>query len=190
MVDGQGRKFNQMNDGRNIAAKPGDQRGRSPGLMVARDGKDHAPMAAQDIRPPRAAAFGLEQTFHRGAEFTQIAKTRDNDSLLRRAGLVNRPREDRAHQFTGTTVVKWRSSGLKAGLKKEQSGHASQDKATMRIRWLYRTGAERGLSSRTVKMIFPIGFIGKSKGVLRKSKAARSGFGNVVRHNLLACATT
>ncbi len=80
VIDGQCRKFHQMDDGQAVLFECGGQRGGGARLVRPRKRKNHPPMAPQKIRAPRAAAFGLQQFFVRAAEFAQTRETGNDDS--------------------------------------------------------------------------------------------------------------
>ena len=99
VIDAQRRKFHEMNDWRQTFFNCREQIFSRAFLMFARNRKNHPPMAPQNIRPPRAAASGLQQFFPRRAEFAQARKAGNDDLIFCSARRSRIARNDLADQL-------------------------------------------------------------------------------------------
>ena len=165
-----------MDDGRNILVEGGEQlRGRAR-LVGARDGKDHPPMAAQKIRTPRAAAFGLEQLFARPAEFTQAGISGNDDLPFAWIRCPRVARKDFTNQVPAGFVIGAFLTGIEPRVTAKLPHRAREDKTAVRVFRLWFAPADGGFAGGRIELIGPQQFIGKGEGVACKFKAPATGF--------------
>ena len=95
MIDGQRREFHKMDNGQMIFFERGGQCPGGARLVRTGKGKNHPPMAPQNIRAPHAAALSLKNFFLCPAEFAQSRKAGNYNpffGLARRARIAGHDR--------------------------------------------------------------------------------------------------
>lgn len=169
VIDGELRKTNDMQyrigPGGGIERKPA----RDAFLMLSRDGKHHAPMAAQDIRLPRAAAIGFEQLLVRGAERAQGRKARNDNFIPVAAGITRIARDNTANELLIFGGARRRRFGREAGMIKKLPGRTNHHEAAKRV-LRRRLGANGGHAAGSIEAILPDEFVGKRERVPLEDK--------------------
>ncbi len=184
MIDVQRRKFNEMNDWRQIFLNRREQIISRAFLVSARNRKNHPPMAPQNIRPPSAAAFRLQQFFPRRAEFAQARKARNHDLIIRFARCSWIARNNFANQVPVNFVVHNFPTRIKPRVIQKLPRRARQHKTTERVIRLRLTFAKIHFLRRRIKLIFPKQFVRKRKRIAREFKSSRAGLaGNCFGRN-------
>src|SRR5690242_15781818 len=134
-------------------------------------------MAAQDVRAPRAAAFGLEQSFVPPAEVSQAGKTGNGDSMLNLARLARTTRNHGPNQALITVAVCDVMRSIKLRVIQELSRGASQHETAERIIRLRHARSEIHFARSWIGFIFPEQFVRKRETVPGKLKPVRDFFG-------------
>jgi len=135
VIDGQGRKFDQMNNGRSVLAHAGNQTVGRDLLMTAGNRQYHAPMAAENVRMPRSAAFGLKPFRMRRAQRPQVGKSREYYAFFESAPPAGILPDDGANQRPILLRTDRHSGGIEAGVEKKLPRRTHHYKAPVRIGW-------------------------------------------------------
>lgn len=179
VINGQGGEGDEVNDGRKAVFNAGEQFGGGTVLVRARDGEDHAPMAAQDVRAPGPAAFSLQELFFGGAEFTEASGSGDDDGIYRRHPRV--PGNDLPDQAAVGVVAGDLLSAIETGMIEELPGGAGEDETAMGVGGGGFALAKGHRARRGIELIFPQQFIGEGEGIVREIKTAWSFTGHANR---------
>jgi hypothetical protein len=174
VIDGQRRKFNQMNNRRNILAHAGNQTVGRDLLMTAGNRQHHAPMAAENVRMPRSSAFGLQPFRMRRAERPQAGKSREYDAFFGIAPLAGTLPDHRANQRAILVRTHRPSGGIESGVEKKLPRRAHNHKAPVRIGWFWLPAMKRHPARRRIKPVFPDQFVGIGKGIGEKIESPGS----------------
>ena len=157
--------------------------------MLAGNGKNHPPMAAQNVGSPRPAAAGFEQRLASLAEFVQIRVTRNDDFSPRFNGRTRVPRHDLPNEVSARRIIGRLLRRIELGVKKEFPSRACQDETAMAVGWRRITFGRAGFFS-VLEVVDPIGLVLKGKGIAAEHEFAPFRWMRSFQHKQLACAAS
>ncbi len=176
MIDGQRRKFHQMNDGQAIFFKRGGQCRSGARLVRAGKRENHTPVASQKIRAPRAAAFNLQKIFLRPAEFPQTCKAGNDNLFVGFAGNSWVAGNDGANELLIDFIGRNRPVRRKPRVVKKLPRHAREGEATMGVFRFRVARTQSPFARRRVHLVFPHQFVRKGEAVAREFETSPVGF--------------